>query len=310
MLTDNKAVLLRPTTAAIRGNEVWFAIGQLGSLFGDDKPQLPFQARSIPLEGGALGPAVQLPGKRYYPEGITAADDGTLYIGSIAEGVVHRIPAGSTTAELFVPTSITHRGVLGLTVDEKRGLLWLCDSDPKLPEEEKGGELVGVSLSTAEEVARHVLPKGEATKAPFCNDVVVGPDESLWITDSSLGRVLRVPAASALKSTPAEPWLTGGLVGGPPTGGSGANGLEFVDGTLIVSNVGRGTLTAADPSSPEPNRGARNIRLLSPDGTDTLLCSPDGLALLPNSKNEIVVVENGGCAAKAPRIAVVTINHH
>jgi hypothetical protein len=298
------ARLLRPTTGAIRDGRAWVAIGQLTSLFGDRKPVLPFRVLSMPLAGGPIADSVELPGD-YYPEGVTTSRDGTLYVGSIALGVVSKVAPDSTKAEPVVTKAGTRRGVIGLTVDETRGLLWFCDSDPTLPDAEKAGELVGVKLADASEVARHELPKTSAT-APFCNDVIVSPDGALWITDSAVGRLLRVAPEHALDGTPAETWLAAGPLGPPESGGHGVNGLEWLDGTLVVSNVGRGTLTALDPASTEADRGARPIALTK-DGQPETLCSPDGLARLPGSNDEIVVVENGGCQSKAPRVAVVKL---
>ena len=178
---------------------------------------------------------------------------------------------------------------------------------PKLDDAHKAGELVGVQLSDAKEVARHVLPPLDG-KAPFCNDVIVGPDGALWFTESAGGRVFRVPAASALTSGTAEAWITGGEVGPPATGGSGANGLEWLDGTLVVANVGRGTLVALDPASTDPSRGARVIALSDAQGAAVTLCSPDGLERVPGSPDALIVVENGGCASKTPRLAEVKLS--
>jgi sugar lactone lactonase YvrE len=197
--------------------------------------------------------------------------------------------------------------VIGVTVDTPRQLLWFCDSNPKLEDSKKAGELVGVKLADAKEVVRHALPPLEG-KAPFCNDVIVSPDGALWITDSAGGRLFRVPAGSALQPNSAEAWLTGGEIGPPPAGGSGANGLEWMDGKLIVANVGRGTLVEIDPNSTEASRGARTLTLVDAQTrAPVTLCSPDGLERPPGTKDRLVVVENGGCAAKAPRISEVTL---
>jgi sugar lactone lactonase YvrE len=313
ILSADAQLLQRPTTAAFRGNDVWVAIGQLSALFSDGgKPQLPFQALAIALADGASGASpITLPGTDFYPEGITAASDGTLYVGSIMQGVIMKVPAGSLRAEPFVEKGVAKRGVLGMTVDADRQMLWFCDSNPKLEEAKKAGELVGVRLTDAKELVRHALSR-EADKAPFCNDVIVSPDGALWITDSAIGRVFHVPAKAALQANSAEVWLSGGEVGPPPSGGSGANGLEWMDGVLIVANVGRGQLVhinpQRDPQSAAPAAEARAIELQL-EGSDKplTLCSPDGLARVPGSKNKLVVVENGGCAEKAPRIIEVTI---
>jgi sugar lactone lactonase YvrE len=309
VLSANADALQRPTTAAFRGQTLFVSIGQLSALFSDGgQPQLPFAALSMAYTGGELGTdRVTLPGNDYYPEGITAAADGTLYVGSIMQGVIMKVAAGSTSATPFVKKGVAKRGVIGVTVDGPRQLLWFCDSNPKLADEKKAGELVGVTLADGREVVRHALPPLDG-KPPFCNDVIVSPDGALWFTESAGGRVFHVPAAAALQPNSAQPWLTGGDVGPPASGGSGANGLEWMDGKLIVANVGRGTLVELDPSSQEPNRGARVIDLVDAQTrAPVTLCSPDGLERPPGTQGRLVVVENGGCPAKAPRVSEVTL---
>ncbi|MEY2935250.1 MAG: hypothetical protein RL033_5999 [Pseudomonadota bacterium] len=311
VLTADTQVLQRPTTAAFRGQSLFVAIGQLSVLFGSDgaQPVLPFQALSLPLEGGTLGAEkIALPGADYYPEGTAAAEDGTLFIGSIMQGTIVKVPAGSLSATPFVSKPLVQRGVIGLTVDAGRQLLWFCDSNPKLEESKKAGELVGVQLSDGKEIVRHALARGE-DKAPFCNDVIVSPDGALWITDSAVGRVFHVPSDKALQANSAEAWAEGDEVRPPPTGGSGANGLEWVDGKLVVANVGRGTLVWLDPTSTEPSRGAQLIALSDASSQQPIeLCSPDGVERVPGSQDKVVVVENGGCPTKQPRIVEVTLH--
>jgi hypothetical protein len=309
VLSANADVLQRPTTAAFRGQTLFVSIGQLSALFTDGgQPKLPFAAISIDYPGGALGSdTVALPGNDYYPEGIGAAPDGTLYVGSIMQGVIVKAAAGSTRAAPFVEKGVAKRGVLGVTVDTPRQLLWFCDSNPKLEDAKKAGDLVGVKLADGKEVARHALPPLDG-KPPFCNDVIVSPDGTLWITESAGGRLFRVPAVAALQANAAESWLVGGEIGPPPTGGSGANGLEWMDGKLIVANVGRGTLVELDPLSTDASRGARVIQLVDAQTQAAVsLCSPDGLERPPGTSNKLIVVENGGCAAKAPRISEITL---
>jgi hypothetical protein len=76
----------------------------------------------------------------------------------------------------------------------------------------------------------------------------------------------------------------------------------------VVANVGRGTLVQLDPNSSEPSRGAQLIALTDPQThAPASLCSPDGVERVPGSKDKLVVVENGGCPAKLPRIIEVTL---
>jgi len=308
VLTADATKLQRPTTAAFRGQTLFVSIGQLSALFGkDQKPNLPFAALSVSRETGTFNSeSVTLPGDDYYPEGIASAPDGTLYIGSIVQATIMKVPATSTTAEPFLKKGVARRGVLGLTVDAPRQLLWFCDTGPKLPDEKKAGELVGVKLSDGTEVARHALPPQDG-KPPFCNDVIAGPDGTLWITESASGRLFRVPAAAALEANSASVWLAGGEIGASDKG-FGANGVEWVDGKLIVANVGRGTLVELDPQSEAPDRGAHTLALVDEKTRAPMpLCSPDGVELVPGSKNAVVIVENGGCDSKTPRLVEVTL---
>ncbi len=308
VVSSDADALQRPTTAAFRGQTLWVSIGQLSALFSEGgQPKLPFAARSLSLSAGELGPSIELPGANYYPEGITAAADGTLYVGSIMQGVISKVPAGAVAAEPFVTKGVARRGVIGVTVDAARQLLWFCDSNPKLEDAKKAGELVAVQLADAKEVVRHALPP-LAGKPPFCNDVIVSPDGALWITETAGGRVFRVPAEAALRPDSAQAWLTGGDVGPPPAGGSGPNGLEWMDGALIVANSGRGTLVKLDPRSEAPDRGAQVISLVDAQTrAPVTLCSPDGLERVPGSDSTLIVVENGGCSSKTPRISEVTL---
>ena len=79
------AALLFPTTAAFRGNDVFVVNGQLNALGGT--PSLPFSVVAIPLAGGAINNTINLPGNNFFPEGIAAAEDGTLYVGSTQQGI-------------------------------------------------------------------------------------------------------------------------------------------------------------------------------------------------------------------------------
>jgi hypothetical protein len=84
-----------------------------------------------------------------------------------------------------------------------------------------------------------------------------------------------------------------------------------VGGALIVANVGRGTLVKLDPASTDPGRGAVVIPLIDAQTrAPVTLCSPDGLELVPGSSDKLIVVENGGCNAKTPRISEVTLPAH
>jgi hypothetical protein len=330
------SALRGPTTGALRGDAVWVANGQLGGLFGGPAPVPPFTVVSVPVAGGAIASdVITLPNPDdFYPEGTAAADDGTLFVGSLSLGIIARIAAGSTTpdAEPFVAAGVAERGVVGIEVDEARNILWFCDSGPTAPVQ--GAALVGVSLTDAggatpgAEVVRHVMPNpgasdaedagaqdadaGGATPsvgvASFCNDIILDPEtQDILASDSNGGRIFRVPAANALTADSAEVWLSSSELMPPASGGGyGANGLDFVADTLITC-VSNGTLFAIDPRSTNPAASLRSIQLSG--GT---LCGPDGLQSVPGSSNELIVIENGSCAnppgGDGDRVSKVTLD--
>lgn len=308
--------LRAPTTAAVRGENLWVVNGQLGGLFGGAAPVLPFNVVSVPLAGGAVGAtAIELPGDDFYPEGIASASDGTLFVGSLPLGTVVRVAPDSTTATPFVQPGVAERGVVGLEVDDARELLWFCDTNPlaAVP----GGAIVGVSLAEGTEVVRHAMPNpGEGADADagvppegdagdagtpaapagtptFCNDLIVDSTGNIFATDST-GRIFRVPAASATTANSASVWLEVPEIGAPEPGGFGANGLDIVGDTLVIINIGSGSLVAVDPSSANPASTVRPISLTL-DGAPATLCGPDGLETVPGSTTDVVVIENGGC---------------
>jgi sugar lactone lactonase YvrE len=306
VLNDDATSLLGPTTVALRGQNLWFTNGQLGVLFANGTPALPFSARSVPLAGGALGAdQIELPGATFFPEGIAAAADGTLYVGSVGLHTIVRIPADSLTAQAFVPDTVPERSVIGMKVDEERELLWFCDSDPT--DNPGAAAVVGVNLSDGLEVVRHDLQVAGAASV-FCNDVLVDPAGNVWASESQFGVIFRIPAADALTGNRAVAWLTGGEAA-PPPNGFGVNGLALVGGQLIAANSDGRYLFVVDPASSDPVASARRIVLSETGKTgDVPLCGPDGILAVPGSTDELIVIENGGCMPSAPRVIKVTLS--
>jgi hypothetical protein len=307
VLSADTAQLLGPTTAALRGQNVWVANGQLSNLFSQTPmTQLPFSAVSIPLAGGDVAATeIELEGDDFYPEGIAAAEDGTLYIGSIGQSTIVRVPVNSTEAEEFLADGVVQTAVIGLKVDDERELLWFCDSDPTdMP---RTGAVVGVSLDDGEEVVRHELA-ATGQDSLFCNDLIVDPDGNLWVTESIAGLIYKIDADDVMDADSAEIWMNGGLAGPAMAGAFAANGLVLAGDTLIVANVGAGTLFAVDPTSTNPVADARAIPLFEGNTGNVTLCGPDGLIGVPGSDDEIVVVENGGCTPSAPRVVRITLD--
>ncbi len=182
---------------------------------------------------GCHASAIALPGDDFYPEGVTAAGDGALYVGSLATGAIVRAePCGEVTS--FAPRKSGGRGTLGLLVDDDASILWACDIDTSFA---SPAALIGYDLATGAEVARHPFPDG----AVVCNDIAQGADGSLYLTDSFGARILRVPGSERGGDGPAEVWLGDPSFVAPP-GAFGLNGIAVVDDRLFVVSFANGTL--------------------------------------------------------------------
>lgn len=325
VLNADAADLNTPTTAAIRGTDLWVVNGQLTGLFGGAAAVPPFTAVSIPLAGGDVGDTVITlsTAADFFPEGIAAEDDGTLYVGSLTLGTILRIGATVTApdAEPFVADTVSERGVVGLTVDEDRDTLWFCDSSPTAP----GGALVGVNLDTGVETVRHELPDpvapggdagadagadagdagAVAARTSFCNDVIVVPNGNIFITEST-GRVFRILNNSVDEDNSATVWLEHPAISPATPTGFGANGIDFVDNRLVISNGETGELVSVNPGSNNPGPTVEVIALTEA-GTAVTLCGPDGLQAVPGT-NDLVVVENGFCGSGRERVVRVTLD--
>jgi hypothetical protein len=73
---------------------------------------------------------IALRGDHAYPESISATPEGTLYVGSPAVGGVRRIKSQTGAVEEWIkPGAFGSRSILGVLVDSKANLLWVCSND-------------------------------------------------------------------------------------------------------------------------------------------------------------------------------------
>jgi sugar lactone lactonase YvrE len=293
-----------PTTVAVRAGNAWVPEGQFNALLSpmmSIPPALPFDVRSISLEGdGINSTSIRLPGDDFYPEGITAAPNGDLYVGSVFTGEIVKIPNASTTPVVFAPVGVMQRGATGLLVDEDRELLWACDTnlgDATKP----GSALVGLSLDDGTVEVRHELPA-----VSFCNDILLEPDGDILFTETFAGRVYRIAAADALTPDSADVWLADATIEPPMPGTFGANGLALVGGRLFIAVTSKGTLVRVDPTAADPASTATVVNLTEGTTTNAPLSGPDGILRL--SDDELLVVENGFAAPGNERLVKVTFD--
>ncbi|HZI12760.1 MAG TPA: hypothetical protein VE153_20430 [Myxococcus sp.] len=233
-----------------------------GGVFGcaeDEEPTPP------PSRDGVT--EVALPGDNFYPEGVAASADTTLYVGSLFTGQVVRVRPGSSQAEDFIAPGAIVTGVVGLHVQERKQYLWLCSNvfgTPNAP------ELIAVSLSTGQAVHRHVFPAQQGVGSGFCNEIAEDTAGNLYASDSFLGRIIRVPAARVDTDNSAEVWAQSDALLAPQ-GQFGLNGLTF-DGmaSLYAVKTADGKLfripITASGAAGSVQEVVLNQALVGPDG--------------------------------------------
>jgi len=181
---------------------------------------------AVPALSQTTHPGIRIGDTEVFPESVTSTSDGTVYAGSV-KGNVYRASPGESVALPWIRTSDENGilTILGVFADEARGTLWLC-SVPNFfgPERSEGvSSLMAFDLESGEQKAVYPFPP----PASACNDIAVGPDGSVFATDTPNGRIFKLaPGGDALELY----GETAALVG--------IDGIAFAeDGTLYVNNV-------------------------------------------------------------------------
>lgn len=242
-----------------------FACGAQPGLQGEQGLQGPEGQRGPPGPSAPDGRiAVQLPGPQFYPEGMTAAADGTFYVGSIGTGAIVRSPPYALGTEPFVAGREAF-GVYGMALDEAHGTLWACTYDDNLAPAQPS-YLTAYSLSTGAQVASYAMPGDNGA----CNDVALDGAGNVYASDSFGNLIVRVRAGGNALET----WSTNDAYVTEP-GTFGLNGLIY-DGTggLYVVKTSTGELfhvpILADGSAGTPTSITVEPALSSPDGLEAV----------------------------------------
>jgi sugar lactone lactonase YvrE len=243
----------------------------------------------------ASGPSeLPLPGP-FFPESITAAPDGSLFVSSITTGEIVRFAPGASKPKTFVSERV-NVGTAGVMVDAARAVLWACAIDLSF---QTASELRAFDLRTGKLEASYSMPNGGV-----CADIaLVGED--VYVTDTVGGRIVRLTGTDRGSATggtlavwSADPQLAGG---GPLK----INGIAF-DGrhTLYTTNYSTGELFAVGIAPDGSSLAARPI-LLDPPMTMT---NPDGIRW---RGGYLYVADNTrGLLRVDPRRATATVIDH
>ena len=166
------------------------------------------------------------------PEGITSGPGTRYYVGSVSDGRI-------VTGDLLAATSsvllagATGRSLRGLQWDPRTDLVWAAGSVDAV------GHVYAVNGHTGTIVADVVVPG-----AKFLNDLVV-TRRAVWVTDSFVDRLTRIPLARGGSPTGAGPTFLALSGAWPRYNGTdfNANGIrQLPDGSLVLNNSKAGGL--------------------------------------------------------------------
>lgn len=255
---------------------------------------------ALSMPANAQPAAITLPGERLHPESVSITPAGIAYVSSMAGGIL-KVDLKSGKVSRFVSPGAYGSGAqFGVLADTRHGLVWSCTNDfpgsaLSVAGADPGHWLKGFDIKTGAGKVSLRLP-GEK---PVCNDMAVGPDGALYVTDTGQPRILRwKPGAKEL-----EIWLEDMALGANGMGG-GIDGIAFgKDGAMIVTNVRSGalfriTMVGGRPGKVTPLTLSRP--LASPDGMRPI---GDGAFLLAEGKGTISRFSVQGDAATITTLA-------
>jgi streptogramin lyase len=240
-------------------------------------------AFSIGLAQSASAAEILIGDAKSQPESLTVAPDGTLIVGSASTPFIYKVRPGSTSAEKFVDASGEGTGTFffGMLADGATNTLWACQLTPVpgTTPVQRHTAVRGFDLSTGAPKLRWNLPGDNS----MCNDLSIGPDKALYITDTANSKIYKLSAGA----TNAELFLENRLL-------NGVDGITFLDGILYVNNVVFNKLYRI-PVDAAGNAGQPVDRWM-----DRPVKGPDGMRAV---HGKLLLAENG-----SGKIAVLTIH--
>jgi len=201
----------------------------------------------------AADPAViTIASKNLFPESITSTADGAIIIGSYGTSTVWRIPPGENNAAKWIDSSNSKGALLGVLADEKSGRLLVCQAGVKTFDLKTGAAKEELAIPTAN---------------PFCNDLAVRDDGSLYVTDTTGAKIFMfakgatTPFATTAVEVASDPLL------------AGADGLAFLSDPdkLYVNSVTSSKLLRLDLAKDGKVTKITDLKLSRP------LQGPDGM---------------------------------
>jgi sugar lactone lactonase YvrE len=238
--------------------------------------------------------AATISGPAFLAEGIAYDDVGKrFFISSVDQRKIVQISADGTTTDFVTSGRDGLLGAFGMAIDAKNQLLWASTSGVAqaraLDPAEKGmGGTFAFSLKDGSFVS-DMLSKPPAADAPrVIADLTVGPDGTVYATDSALPIIYAIPSPFSRPAHAEREWLKSG---------------DFVSLQGIAATPDGKGLIAADYSMGLffIDRATKAIQRVDYAGGTTLL----GIDGLVRTGNTLIAVQNG---IAPQRILAITLN--
>lgn len=241
---------------------------------------------------GAADGIISIPSKNLFPESITSTSDGAIIIGSYGTNTIWRVPARSNTASKWI--DVNGAGpLLGVLADEKTGRLLVCKAGVRTFDLKTGAAKETLSIPTAN---------------PFCNDLAVRNDGSIFVSDTTGKKVyMFAKGKTEAVEVASDPLL------------DGVDGLAFLGdpNMLYVNTVTTSKLLRLDLAKDGKSTKITELKLSRPlqgpdgmraiDGKRLIIAeSPGRTAMaIPNGDSvEITTIKDGGMDGGTPGVTV------
>ncbi len=225
-------------------------------------------AQALPVQAkGKPKPDVRVDDVAVYPESLSSAPDGTIYIGSM-KGVIFKAPPGAAWAEPWIRKTADNGilAILGVLADAPHHTLWICSSPTNFAKPAIVGTsaLMAFDLKTGKQKGAYPLP----APAAACNDITIAKNGTAYATDTPNGRIFVLkPGAQALELYAQDARL------------KGIDGIVFGgDGTLYLNIVTKSQLMRVDRGPDGAMSGLTELQLSQP------VAGPDGFRLISGNR--------------------------
>ena len=225
------------------------------------------------------------------PEGVAVDKRGDVFVSLSPLGQVRKISrdGSETTLAQVVPPG-TGNGVVGLAVDAPGNVY-----------------VAAATLDPATSGVYKIARDGSFARLPgtgaiiFPNGVTLDKEGNVYVTDTILGAVWRVPGAGG----PAELWYQSALLAGSGLFGFGfplgANGIAFRQNAIVVGNTEGARLVRIE-IEPDGNAGAATVL-----AEGLALLAVDGIAFDVHGNVWAAVIAQSTIVRVSPSGAVTTV---